>query len=51
MEVAISAENGPTPALINFRGSINIFTIKIPRGGIQADRNMEAICIDSLHTY
>ncbi len=51
MDVAISAENGPSPALMNFRGRMSMFTIKMPNGGIQAERKMETICIDSLHTY
>jgi len=52
MEVAIRAEKGPNPpALINLRGNINKFTMKIPSGGIHADRKMEAICMYPLHTY
>ena len=51
MEVAIRAEKGPNPPLMNFRGKINKFTTKIPSGGIHADRKMEAICMYPLHTY
>lgn len=51
MDVAIKTEKGPAAPRISLRGRISKLRIKIPSGGIQAVRKMEAICVEPLHTY